>query len=56
MLVSYHIVDMNHVISIYDFITIIANAISYAVFYGITFTITYYSEKSEITLTCNLND
>lgn len=45
MLVSYHIVDMNHVISIYDFITIIANAISYAVFYGITFTIAYCLKK-----------
>ena len=45
MLVSYHIVDMNHVISIYDFITIIANAISYAVFYGITFTIGYCLKK-----------
>lgn len=41
MLVSYHIVDMNHVISIYDFITIIANAISY----GITFTISYCLKK-----------
>ena len=45
MLVSYHIVDMNHVISIYDFITIIANAISYAVFYGITFTTAYCLKK-----------
>lgn len=45
ILVSYLIIDPNHVISIYDFITIIANAISYAVFYGITFTIGYCLKK-----------
>ena len=45
ILVSYLTVDPNHVISLYDFITIIANAISYSVFYGITFTISYCLEK-----------